>query len=102
MIRAIIELERLSGLLSAAVIGTDVTDNSVVARLAASGATADWDTFDNQTDSLQAIRNKETDTQDIQGRLPAALGEWQDGQRCRRDYDEGETILRKLSGSDSG
>lgn len=48
----------LDHLVSAAVIGTDVADNSIVARLAASGATADWDTFDNQTDSLQAVRDR--------------------------------------------
>lgn len=67
----------LDHLLSAAVIGTDVTDNSIVARLVSSAATADWDTYANTTDSLQAIRDKETDietdTQDIQSRLPAAL-----------------------------
>lgn len=67
----------LDHLVSAAVVGTDVTDNSIVARMVSSAATADWDTFVNTTDALQAIRDKqtdiETDTQDIQGRLPAAL-----------------------------
>ena len=45
----------LDHLLSAAVIGTDVTDNSVVAKLASKSATADWDSYDNTTDSLEAI-----------------------------------------------
>ena len=36
----------------------DVVDNSVIAKLAALGATADWSTFVNTTDSLQAIRDQ--------------------------------------------
>jgi hypothetical protein len=66
----------LDHLVSAAVVGADVTDNSIVAKLAASGATADWDTFVNTTDSLQAIRDKqtdiETDTQDLQTQVGTA------------------------------
>jgi len=45
----------LDHLVSAAVVGTDVTDNSIIARLVSSSATADWDTFVNTDDSLQAI-----------------------------------------------
>ena len=45
----------LDHLISASVTGTDVTDNSIVARLVSSAATADWDTFVNTDDSLQAI-----------------------------------------------
>lgn len=52
---AAIETYGLDHLLAASVTGTDVANNSVIARLAASGATADWDTFDNTTDSLQAL-----------------------------------------------
>lgn len=59
----------LDHLVSAAVTGTDVADNSVIAKMVASGATADWDTFVNTTDSLQAARDKltdiETDTAEI-------------------------------------
>ncbi len=55
---AAIETYGLDHLVSAAAIGTDVADNSIMARLAASGATADWDTYDNTTDSLQAIRDR--------------------------------------------
>ncbi len=45
----------LDHLLSASVTGTDITDNSIIARLVSKEATADWDDFDNTTDSLQAI-----------------------------------------------
>ncbi len=45
----------LDHLLSASVAGTDVTDNSIIAKLVSSSATADWDDFVNTTDSLQAI-----------------------------------------------
>ena len=36
----------------------DVVDNSIIAKLASLGATADWSTFVNTTDSLQAIRDR--------------------------------------------
>lgn len=59
----------LDHLISAAVVGADVTDNSIIARLVSASATADWDDFVNTTDSLQAIRDKltdiETDTAEI-------------------------------------
>lgn len=45
----------LDHLLAASVTGTDVTDNSIIAKLASKAATADWDTFVNTTDSLEAI-----------------------------------------------
>lgn len=48
---------RLDHLLLQAVTGTDVTDNSLMARLASKNSTADWDTFVNTTDSLEAIRD---------------------------------------------
>jgi len=49
----------LDHLLSVAVTGTDVTDNSVFAKIASKSATADWDTFDNTTDSLEALRDNQ-------------------------------------------
>lgn len=59
----------LDHLVSVAVIGTDITDNSIIAKLVSSSATADWDTYVNTTDSLQASRDKltdiETDTAEI-------------------------------------
>ncbi|MFQ6027400.1 MAG: hypothetical protein ACE5Q6_07905 [Dehalococcoidia bacterium] len=74
----------LDHLMKVAVTGPDVVDDSALAKLASKSATADWDDFVNTTDSLQAIRDKETDietdtqaietdTQAIQSRLPAAL-----------------------------
>lgn len=48
----------LDHLLSAAVSGSDVTDNSLFAKLVSSSATADWDTFDNTTESFQALRDR--------------------------------------------
>lgn len=55
----------LDHLLSAAVAGADVTDDSVVAKLVSSAATADWDTFVNTTDSLQALRDNQLLQSDI-------------------------------------
>lgn len=46
----------LDHLLTVAVLGADVIDDSVFAQLVADDATADWDTFDNTTDSLEALR----------------------------------------------
>jgi hypothetical protein len=37
---------------------TDPTDNSFIAHICASDATADWSGFDNETDSLEAIRDR--------------------------------------------
>lgn len=48
----------LDHLISAAVVGADVTDNSIVAKLVSASATADWDDFVNTTDALQAIRDR--------------------------------------------
>ena len=45
----------LDHLLSVAVIGSDVTDNSIFAKLVSKSATADWDDFVNTSDALQAI-----------------------------------------------
>lgn len=45
----------LDHLMAAAVTGSDVVDNSVIAQLVDDAATADWDNYDNTTESLQAI-----------------------------------------------
>lgn len=86
----------LDHIVAASVTGTDVVDNSIMARLVSSSATADWDDFANTTDSLQAARDKltdieadtselqtddlptliaavQSDTDNIQSRLPASL-----------------------------
>lgn len=48
----------LDHLISVAVVGADVADNSIVAKLVSKSATADWDSFANTTDSLEAIRDR--------------------------------------------
>lgn len=47
----------LDHLVAASVTGTDVIDNSIIAKLVSASATADWDDFVNTTDSLQAARD---------------------------------------------
>ncbi len=47
----------LDHLLAAAAVGADVADNSVIARLASKVTPADWDNFNNTTDSLEALRD---------------------------------------------
>lgn len=79
----------LDHLVSTSVTGTDVADNSIFARIVSKSATADWDTFVNTTESLEALRDIlgtpagatfavdlaaiQADTDNIQTRLPAAL-----------------------------
>lgn len=48
----------LDHLVSASVAGTDIADNSIIAKLVSASATADWDSFSNLTDSLEALRNR--------------------------------------------
>lgn len=52
-----IEDYNLDHLLAAAAIGTDVADDSIIAQLASKVTTADWDSFNNETDSLEALRD---------------------------------------------
>lgn len=54
---AAIETYGLDHLVAASVTGTDVVDNSIIAKIVSSSATADWDDFVNTTDSLQANRD---------------------------------------------
>jgi hypothetical protein len=48
----------LDHLVNSAVTGTDIANNSIIAQLVSASATADWDDYDNTTDSLQAIRDR--------------------------------------------
>ncbi len=48
----------LDHLLSASVTGSDVIDDSIIAKLVSKSATADFDDYNNTTDSLQAIRDR--------------------------------------------
>lgn len=45
----------LDHLVSASVTGTDITDNSIIAKLVSSSATADWDDYSNIAASLMAL-----------------------------------------------
>ena len=47
----------LDHLVQTSVTGTDIADDSIVAKLVSKESTADWDDFVNTTDSLQAIRD---------------------------------------------
>ncbi|MDD5533685.1 MAG: hypothetical protein PHC52_12900, partial [Syntrophales bacterium] len=47
----------LDHLLSAAVTGTDVANDSIIAKLVSGSATADWDDYTNTTDSLAALND---------------------------------------------
>jgi len=44
----------LDHLVAAAVTGTDIVDDSIIAKLVSKSAIADWDSFTNTTDSLEA------------------------------------------------
>lgn len=48
----------LDHLVFASVAGTDIADNSIIAKLVSKSATADWDSFVNTTDALEAIRDR--------------------------------------------
>tara|TARA_R100001163_G_C5068498_1_gene208963 strand:- start:10163 stop:12442 length:2280 start_codon:yes stop_codon:yes gene_type:complete len=48
----------LDHLVSASVAGSDVVDDSIIAKLVSKESTADWDDYVNTTDSLQALRDR--------------------------------------------
>jgi hypothetical protein len=56
--------------LVAAADADDVADDSIIAKLAASDG--DWSGFDKATDSLEAVRDKETDIEDDTAEIGAA------------------------------
>jgi len=70
----------LDHLISASVTGTDITDDSIIAKLVSKSATADWDNFDNTTDSLQAIRDALVDASPL-------------GHSATANSEEGNTVL---------
>jgi hypothetical protein len=47
----------LDHLVFASVTGTDIADNSIIAKLVSKSATADWDSYVNTTDALEALRD---------------------------------------------
>ena len=56
--RAQLEFYQLDKLFQAAIVGANVVDNSFAARLVSKSATADWDSYSNTTDSLEALRDR--------------------------------------------
>lgn len=48
----------LDHLVSASVSGTDVADDSIIAQMVSKSATADWDSFDNTSEALEALRDR--------------------------------------------
>ena len=62
----------LDHLLSTSVAGADVADDSVVAQLVSKSATADWDTYNNQTESLEALKDDGVNIESINGSTVAA------------------------------
>lgn len=73
----------LDHLLAVAAVAGDVVNSSVIARLASKAATPAFTSYDNTNDSLEALRDNlatasalatvQSDTDDIQSRIPAAL-----------------------------
>jgi hypothetical protein len=69
----------LDHMFSVAIVGTDCADNAYCAKLVSKSATADFDTFDNQTDSAEALRDFaglsiETPLQALTGMVVAVQG----------------------------
>lgn len=49
----------LDHLVQTSVAGTDIANNSIIAKLVSKSAPADWDDFQNTTDSLEAIKDNQ-------------------------------------------
>ncbi len=56
-IQAELEEQGLDHLLAQSVTGSDIANGSIVAELASKSATSDWDSYDNETDSLEASQD---------------------------------------------
>ena len=63
----------LDHLVAASVTGADVADGSISARLASKSATTDWDSFNNQTDSLEAIHDAQLTAAAVNAEVVDAL-----------------------------
>lgn len=57
-----IELDGLGYLVDKAVAGANIIDDSIIASLVSKSATADWDSFDNTADALEALSDRLTST----------------------------------------
>ena len=90
----------LDKILKLAVSGSDVTDNSLMAKLTSKSTTADWDSYNNTTDSLEAIRDRGDAAWNTSG------GTGSGARTITITVDDGSTALenakvRVTSGSDS-
>lgn len=74
-----IETYGLDHLLAAAVVGADITDDSIIAQIVSASATADWDDFDNTTDSMQATRDALTTVDTVVDGIQTDLDNGTDG-----------------------
>ena len=68
-----IETYHLDQLVHSAVVADDVADNSIIARIVSKESTADWDDFDNTTDSLQAASTLLSSVDTIADKLDTTL-----------------------------
>lgn len=73
----------LDHLLAASVAGTDITDNSIFAKIVSATSTADWDSFTSTTDSLQAIRDNQTSG--------SGVADWTAAEKAQMRYSLGIT-----------
>ncbi len=103
----------LDHLLSTTVAGSDVADNSVIAKMVSKSATADWDDFVNTTDSLQAIRDAIVLPDIPEPPTPGEIADavWDEpasdhvaantfGQQCKTDIDAVLADTNELQGDD--
>lgn len=92
----------LDHLVSASVTGTDVADNSIVAKIVSKSATADWDDFVNTTDSLQGIVDSGLlNVQLSAAGIDAILDDAVEGSYTLRQYLRGfaAVLMGKLAGA---
>lgn len=66
----------LDHLVFTSVAGTDIADNSIIAKLASKSATADWDDYVNTTDSLQAIHDAQLTAANVNTEVDTAISDW--------------------------
>ncbi len=69
----------LDHIVSTSVTGTDVADNSIIAKMVSKSATADFDSYNNTTDALEAISDTQggggslTDILNVQALIPYSV-----------------------------
>lgn len=90
----------LDHLISTSVTGTDVTDNSIIAQIVSKSATADWDSFNNTTDSMEGSHDAiVSDTTSIESTLNLFVGTTQPAQEAKIDGIKAVTDVIPDSGA---